>query len=352
LNQKSNNKAGIVSYGTSIPSFKIDVTEIANHWGRDGEKIKKSIGVDQKSVANIDEDSTTLSVEAALEALKNIDLPADKLEALYIGSESHPYSVKPTSTIVGNVLGLSENYLSSDIEFACKAGSSAVQIVKSHIEAGQIEYGLAIGADTAQGAPCDALEYTAASGAAAFILGSDPNEVIAEIEGTLSISTDTPDFWRGKNEYYPAHAGRFTGEPAYFKHVLGAFNEITKKTGYTAKDFDHVVFHMPNIKFPLKAAKKLGLSHEQIALGLVGKDIGNTYSACSLLGLTNVLDNAKPNEKILLISYGSGSGSDAFVLNVTDNIAKYKRVRTLKQKVEKLIPINYSEYAFMREKIV
>ncbi len=73
---------------------------------------------------------------------------------------------------------------------------------------------------------------------------------------------------------------------------------------------------MPNAKFPSAAAKKLGFSKEQMARGFIVPAIGNTYSACSPLGLTYVLEHAKKDERILLVSYGSGSGSDAFLLTM------------------------------------
>ncbi len=82
-------------------------------------------------------------------------------------------------------------------------------------------YVLAIGMDTAQGRPGDALEYTAAAGGAAYLLGA-AEESLALIQGSYSFVTDTPDFWRRSHENYPSHGDRFTGEPAYFEHTISA----------------------------------------------------------------------------------------------------------------------------------
>ncbi len=211
--------------------------------------------------------------------------------------------------------------MAADLEFACKAGTAAMQIVKAMAESKQIKMGLAIGSDTAQSKPGDALEYSAAAGSASFVIGLPTKKIpgICSIDRTLSYTTDTPDFWRGKHDKHPSHAGRFTGEPAYFHHIETTAKKMMEESQMIASDFAHVVLHMPNAKFPLQAAKKLGFTEEQLKLGFIVPHIGNTYSACSPLGLTFVLEKAKKGEKILLVSYGSGSGSDAFVLTMLED---------------------------------
>jgi hydroxymethylglutaryl-CoA synthase len=219
------------------------------------------------------------------------------------------------------------------------------------VKAGMAEYGLAIGADTAQGRPNDPLEFTAASGGAAFVIGSKPDEIIAEIKDTCSYTTDTPDFWRRPKADFPSHAGRFTGEPAYFRHVLSAARSIMERNKMGADDFDYAVFHQPNGKFPLKAAKILGFGTEKVRQGLLTPEIGNTYSASTPLGLASVLDAAKPGSRILAVSYGSGAGSDAFVIEATDNIRKRKPAVKLKSMLSVKEYIDYVGYIRHRRKI-
>ncbi|MET1124781.1 MAG: hydroxymethylglutaryl-CoA synthase [Archaeoglobaceae archaeon] len=339
---------GIVSYGTYIPRFRIRVEEIARVWGENAETIKSGLGIQEKSVPDMDEDAATLAVEASREAVRRAGIDPRKIGAVFVGSESHPYAVKPTATIVGEALGVGNEYFCADLEFACKAGTAAMQICYAMVKAGMIDYGLAIGSDTAQAKPGDALEYAAAAGAAAFIIGDD---AIAEIEATYSYTSDTPDFWRRDLQPYPSHGGRFTGEPAYFRHVIGATRGLMEKFGYRVSDFSYAVFHMPNAKFPLRAAKILGFSSEHLAPGLVVKAIGNTYSASSLIGLCAILDVAKPGEKILLVSFGSGAGSDAFALEVTDAITNYPREPKVWEKIEMRTYVDYAIYLKHRRKI-
>jgi hydroxymethylglutaryl-CoA synthase len=258
-----------------------------------------------------------MAFEAARQAIETADLRSSEISAIFVGSESHPYAVKPTSSMLAASLQLHPFCHCADLEFACKAGTAGMQIVDAMIRAGQVQYGMAIGTDAAQGRPGDPLEYTAAAGAAAVILGSEKaKNALCRIDHTLSFTTDTPDFWRPNGDKYPHHAGRFTGEPAYFRHVKDAALGILAVAKKKPQEVTHVVFHMPNAKFPKAAAKKLGFTQEQMALGFIVQSIGNTYSACSPLGLTEVLQHARKNDVILLISYGSGSGSDAFLMTM------------------------------------
>ncbi|MGC8547640.1 MAG: hydroxymethylglutaryl-CoA synthase [Candidatus Micrarchaeia archaeon] len=337
--------AGIVGYGAYVPKYRIKAEEIARVWGEDAESITSGLNVIEKSVPGIDEDSATIAVEAARRAIRHAGIDPKQIGAIYVGSESPPYAVKPTASIVAEAANISTNAMSADLEFACKAGTSGMQIVTAEVESGMIKYGMAIGSDTSQGRPGDALEYTASAGGAAYIIGKEKNEVIAEIIKTVSYVTDTPDFWRREGAKYPSHGGRFTGEPAYFKHIISATNLLFEQTGMKASDFTYAVFHQPNGKFPSTVAKQLGFTEEQIKHGLLTPRIGNTYSGASLLGLAATLDIAKPGDKILVTSFGSGAGSDSFAIEVKEPIEE-KRSR-IDEPVEDMISKNkiYLDYA-------
>jgi len=311
---------GIVGYGSCVPKYRIKADEIARVWGEEPDRIKKGLGIFEKSVPDVDEDAATLAVEAARNALSLGKISPETIGAVYVGSESHPYAVKPTATIVAEAIGATPNLTAADLEFACKAGTAGIQVCMGMVASGMIRYGLAIGTDTSQGRPGDALEYTASAGAAAFLIGNEKSEFVAEIEETFSFTTDTPDFWRKQHAEFPSHGGRFTGTPAYFRHVMGATQGLFEKTQTRAADYDYFVFHQPNGKFPLEAAKKMGIDPEKVKPGLFTPVIGNTYSGASPIGLAGVLDIAKPNQRILVTSFGSGAGSDSFAIRVTEGI--------------------------------
>lgn len=335
---------GIVSFGGYLPKYRIAVDEIAQAHQKDGQKISQSLGVQEKAVANFDEDTITMAVEAAKIALSRAQIEPQKIGAVFIGSESHPYAVKPSSTVVAEALGIGSEYLTADLEFACKAAIAGLQIVAGFLESGLIDYGLVIGADKAQSKKGDPLEYTAASGAAAFILGRKRKEFLATLEAFTSYTSDTPDFWRRDGQDYPSHAGRFTGEVAYFHHVLQSTKTFLKNFKRRISQYQHVILHSPNQKFPLRAAQKLGVTKKQLKTGLIVAQIGNPYSATCPLSLCRVLEKAKPKQRILLTSYGSGAGSDTLSFQTTSHLTKKRNGPKTDDFIKEKKMINYLEY--------
>lgn len=335
---------GIIGYGAYVPRYRLPASEVSRVWrgGLEGEPIV------EKSVPGMDEDVITMSVEAGRNALTRAGIQPEEIRAVWVGSESHPYAVKPTSTIVAEALGITPYTQAADFEFACKAGSEAMVAAMALVGSSMGDYALAIGMDTAQAKPGDALEYTAAAGGAAMLIGP-AEDALAEIEGALSYVSDTPDFWRRENQKYPEHGGRFTGQPAYFKHIINSVSGLLEELGRNPEEYDAVVFHQPNTKFPRRAAKELGFSSRQLERGLLSPRIGNTYAGSSLIGLSAVLDQAEPGDRILMASFGSGAGSDAISFLVTDRIVERQgRALLTEDYIARRTEIDYAEYARMR----
>jgi hydroxymethylglutaryl-CoA synthase len=338
---------GIVGYGAYVPRFRLPATEISKMWtgGQGG------VPIVEKSVNGLDEDVATMSIEAARNALARAGIDPTAIRAVWVGSESHPYAVKPTSTLVAEAIGAVPSTQAADWEFACKAGTEAMQAAMAMVGSGMGRYALSIGMDTAQGRPGDALEYTAAAGGAAVLIGP-ADEALATIEASYSFVTDTPDFWRRAHAQYPSHGDRFTGEPAYFKHIMGAAEVMMEAMGTTAADYRWAVFHQPNAKFPERVAKTLGFSMAQIETGLLSPRIGNTYSGSAMIGLTAIFDVAAPGDRILAVSYGSGSGSDAFDLTVTERIDEARNAApTTEAYIARRKEIDYATYTRYRDKL-
>ncbi len=338
---------GIVGYGSYVPRYRLPAQEISRVWSQ----ATQAIPIREKAVPGRDEDTATMSMEAARNALKRAQINPQDIEAVWIGSESHPYAVKPTGTIVAEAIGATPLTRAADLEFACKAGTEALQAGLGFVGSGMGEYALVAGMDTAQSRPGDTLEYTAAAGGAAFILGPLDQSWVA-VNHAVSWVSDTPDFWRRATEPYPQHAGRFTGEPGYFQHVHAAAHHLLQKAQTSTSDYQHVVVHQPNLKFAIRVMQELGFCQAQWDLGLLVGDIGNTYAGSALIGLSAILDQAQCGERILMISYGSGSGADALDFTVTQDLETWQKRAPLTQDyVKRRVEIDYATYARMRGKI-
>jgi len=345
---KPTHPVGFVGYGSYVPRYRLPASEVSRIW-TDG---KGGLPVKEKAVPGLDEDVVTMSIEASRNALKRAAIDPCDIRAVWVGSESHPYAVKPTSTLVAEAIGAVPNVQAADWEFACKAGTEAMVAAIGFVGSKMARYALAVGMDTAQGKPGDALEYTAGAGGAAFLLGP-AEESLAVVDSTYSFVTDTPDFWRRADQKYPEHGQRFTGDPAYFRHITEAGNALMEATNTSPGDYQYAVFHQPNTKFPQRVAGMLGFSQEQIAPGLLVPVIGNTYSGAAIIGLTAVLDVAQPGDRILMVSFGSGAGSDAFAITVTGAINERRHLAPLTQDyIDRRTEIDYATYARMRGKLV
>ena len=305
---------GIVGYGVYTSRFRIKE------------------GMMERSVPFIDEDAITAAVEAGKMAFIYSGVDHSQVGKVYVGSESNPYAVNPIASKVAQVLKIGEEERSEgiqgadaiDTEFACKAATSVFKDAMTlvYYPKTPTKYAMVIGADNSQAAsreePGGELDFFVGFGGSAFIFGME--DVIAEIEGWYSCSSDTPDFWRRDLEPYPRHGGRFTGEPAYFKHIVKAGRKLMEKLNLKPGDIDYFVCHQPNPTWPTRAAADLGFKDEQYMWGLQVAKLGNTYSCSSPLGLAAILDKAEPHRRIMVVSYGSGAGSDAYSFITTSQI--------------------------------
>ena len=236
---------GIIGYGGYIPRFRIDAQEMERIWkGRENER-----GQSYKAVSGPDEDTTTIAIQAARNAMKMAAINPDDLGAVWFGTESKPYAVKPTSTIVADAIGALPAANAADWEFACKPGTEAMQAAAAMVGSSMVKYAMCGGADTAQARPGDSLEYNTGAGGAAFVIGL-AHESLAVLQGSFSYVTNTPDFFRRAGRSYPSHGQRFTGQPAYFHHVRSAVEKLFDELRVGPEDFTYAVFHQPNRQFP------------------------------------------------------------------------------------------------------
>ena len=303
-------KVWVDRIGWEVPRRQVTTGRIARQQGyEEGINPGKDLGVEAKAGVFWDEDSVTLAVEAGKKVVRGYE---DVVKAVYFGSESFVYSVKPSFGLVSGFWGLSNWLLGADMEFACRAGAEAVVAAANMVEAhGGVA--VAVGSDVAQARRGDVLEFTAAAGAGVWLLTDKPKELSLKLEWVCAYTTDTPDFWRFEGKNYPLHGGRFTGEPAYFKHLQAVFEGLQKATGFGAGDYKKVAIHAPNLKFPMRLSKRLGFGQDQVKPWYVDW-YGNPYTASVMIQAGIKARGLKEGERMLVLSFGSGAGGIGMVL--------------------------------------
>lgn len=302
--------AGLCGVGVYLPGYRIGVETLAKAW-------KTPIASEaSKSVANDDEDATTMAVEAARAAVGDADVPPDRLDTVWVGSESKPYAVSTISATVAEAIGATPWVGAADLEFACRGPVEGLKALATQYVDGRESYCLLVATDVAQGRPGDELERTAAAGAVAFVLGPTKKASVL-LSDTVTRVTDTPDFYRRDGSAFPTHTYRFTGQPAYFDHVLESIREFFRRHDVGPKDFRFIVLHQPTSRFARKAASAAGFTSRQVEPVMLAERIGNPYAANTLLALAYALDQIESGDQVLVACYGSGAGADCFAITAT-----------------------------------
>ena len=100
------------------------------------------------------------------------------------------------------------------------------------------------------------------------------------------------------------------------------------------------------------------MSGKSMAFGFLGSQSRRFGTPAAALwiqaGLAAVLDQAEPDDLILITSFGSGAGSDAFVFRATELLPdKRDRAATVRSMLDgSRRYLSYGEYAKHREKII
>ncbi|MEI8633241.1 hydroxymethylglutaryl-CoA synthase [Vibrio sp. PP-XX7] len=320
--------SGIVSYGCSSPFLRLKVEDVIEVWQNTNLRLlKDALKVSARTVLQPDEDTITLATDAARQAL---DHTHDTIipQAIYLGTCTNPYLSRSSAAIIAEMLGLPPHQFCADVQFAGKSGSSAMQICQALVSAGMADQALAIGSDTMNRhvAPGDLTESYAGAGAVAMLFGTE--RVIARLDATCSCCEDLADNIRPEGERYIRSGmtlGSDKNKVGIYRHMQQATDRLLQTMDATLADFDSVVFQQPTESVVGHMVSEMNLEEAQVAAGRYASTTGDIGSASPMFGLAATLDKAQPGQRILMVSYGFGAGSDALAFTVTDEILSYRK---------------------------
>lgn len=328
---------GITSYGAYIPIYRLSQELIAGVWGA-------AVGRGEKAVANSDEDSITMAVEATIDCLKDID--RQSIDGLYFASTTPPYREKQSASIIATAIDLRRDIFGADITDSLRAGTAALRAALDAVAAGSAKRALVVASDCRIPPPNSAFEPIFGDGAAAFLIGD--SEVAVIIEDKYTISSDFVDIWKREHDaYIRTWEDRFVVEHGYTAHLRQAVTELLNRSGLTAKDVTKAVFYAPEPRSHAAMARALGLDAKTQVQDPIFGTVGNTGAAFAPMMLVAALEEAKPGDRLLFATYGDGA--DVYLLRVTEQIENIRERRGIKHHLtSKMMLPNYGKYLRFR----
>ena len=327
---------GIVSYGAYIPVYRLSRNEIAQFWGSAG-----SGG--EKAVANFDEDSLTMGVEAAIDCLG--DMNRELIDGVYFATTTPPYQGKEAASILAAAADLRQDIFTADFSSSLKGGASAIRAAMNAVSSGYAKYVLVIASDCRVPAPDSQHELLFGDGAAAFLVGD--SDVAVTIGDSYNTTSEFMDTWKlEKDSYYRTWEDRFI-QSVCREIIQKAISQLMKKNNCTSKDFAKVVFYGPDARTHTATARAMDFDPKTQVQDPMFSTVGHTGCASAPMMLVAALEKAKAGDKILFASYGDGC--DAFILQVTPKIEKIKDRRGIERHLaSKMMLPGYGKYVHFR----
>ncbi len=299
---------GIVAYGAYVPRLRLNRQAVyeANKWFAPG---LRGLSKGERSMANWDEDSITMAVEASRDCLTSHK--AEDVRNIYFASTTHPFKDRQNAGVIGTALNVEQNLSAMDVGGSLKAGTSALIAGLNASRDGAPS--LVAAADKRMARVASANELNYGDGAAALLCGTE--NVIARLVGHHSVSMDFVDHFRGEDaEFDYGWEERWIRDEGYAKIVPPAIKAALAACKLTGGDITH--FIMPSLMpaVPKLMAKMAGIG-EGTVRDLMGASLGDTGAAHALVMLVDALESAKAGDRIMVVAFGQGV--DTLVFEVT-----------------------------------
>jgi 3-hydroxy-3-methylglutaryl CoA synthase len=331
---------GILSAGAYVPRYRLSGKTLAAVWG--------SGGGGERAVANYDEDSLTMACEAGLNACAGLE--PSSIGACLLASTSMPYLEKSNATLLAAVADLAPAVLTADLGGSLRCGTTALTLALDMVKAGSVSRALVAASDMRPVAPGTAEETQIGDGAAAFVVGD--GEAVASFEGAFSVSREFTDVWRGPGDRYLNILPDMTFIKAHAldKHIPEAVEGVLAKTGRKRGDIAKVVVYGPDARTQATIAKQLKFSDDALPKESVMARAGNTGAAACLLGLASALEECKPGDQVLVVSYGNGA--EALLFQCTEHLARRRNERPVSVQLAAGRPlVHYGKFLSFRRHV-
>jgi 3-hydroxy-3-methylglutaryl CoA synthase len=328
---------GILAFGAYVPVTRLQRGAIhaMNGWFAGG---LRGLAKGEKAVANWDEDSVTMAIEAARDTLDVIDRAA--IKRLIIASTTLPFADRQNAGIVKEALNLADAVGALDVAGSQRAATSALLAALSGSETT-----LVTAAEIATPKPASEREMTSGDAAAAMLVGA--GQPIAKLVASHSVTMDFVDHFREAGEAHDYDwEARWVRDEGFARIMIPAIATLLTKAGVEGAAIDHFLVPVAVRSVPEMLAKKAGIPEGAVADSL-GANLGHAGAAHALVMLSAAFETAKAGERILLASFGQGC--DLLLLEVTGAIGSVKpRLGLSGWLARRVESTNYAKYLFHR----
>ena len=296
---------GISAIGAYVPKYRLARSLFAQAWGSGG-------GPGERAVASYDEDTLSLAVNAAVDAINAHG--RDGIDAVYFASTTAPYREKSSAALVTAAADLGTNVRTADFGGSLRAGAMALRAAIDAVNGGSAGSVLVVASDTRRGYPKSPFESTFGDAAAAIVVTGTG---AVEIADSVTSTNEMADVWRRESDdFVRSWEDRFVITQGYEMVTKAAVNDLLAKNGLTIADISTAAVYGPDIRNHTALMRGLGFDPKTQVAGHLIDVIGNTGAAHTLLMLAAVLEKAEAGQKVLAASYGDGA--DAFLLDVKE----------------------------------
>ncbi len=330
-------EAGILSCGGYIPTLRLDRKTAAGAWARNPI-------AGERSVANHDEDSLTMAVEAARNCLQGAPVTGKEIDGLSFASTTAPYAEKMSAALISTVLDLRRDITTADLAQSLRAGTGALRMAIDAVRSGSAASLLVAAADTRMAYPKSDQEQEFGDGAAALLVGSGKEKMIATFEGSYTFCNEMMDVWRNpEDRYVKSWENRFIIGEGYTKQIAQAISGVLQKLNLKKEDIRKVIIPSPDSRSYRQVAQSLGFDVKTQVQDPLMASVGFCGTAQPLLLLVAALEEAAPGDLIIVSSYADGA--EALVFRATENVSSPLQRSTVKKLLaDKIMISSYSSF--------
>lgn len=308
--------SAILGTGSALPEKIVTNDDLTKFLDTSDEWISERTGIRKRHLA-VKENTTTLSIKAANEALNDAGITAEELDLIIVATLTPHGSMPNTACKVQAAIG-AINATCYEINAACSGFLFGLQTAHAYISCGLIKHALIIGAETLS----KIMDWTDrgtcvlfGDGAGAAVLGSSEKGIICMESGSNGIGGDVltcgntpiinPYTKQEKESPYVYMDGQAVFKFAT-KKIPDIINKLCEKSDTDKENIDLFVLHQANARIIQLAAKRLGLPLEHFPMNL--DRYGNTSAASVAILLDEVHKNGQVHSGDLVALAGFGGG--------------------------------------------